>query len=74
MKVNELTKRVLAARRQRRDMTLDGYEEITMTFGIGRLWELDRGCRIGWKLVDAKLGVDGRSVYVKAAPQSISEH
>lgn len=68
MKVNELTKRALAVRRQRREMIDRGYEEITMTFGIGNLWELDRGGRTSWTLVDAVLGVGGKSVYVKAAP------
>ena len=43
-----------------------------MAFGIGKLWELDRGGRIGWKVVDAVVGADGRSVFVKAEPPVIS--
>lgn len=66
MKMTPFSRQILANRRQRRELTGLGYEEITMAGGIGLLWQLDRGCRIGWKLVDAKLGVNGLSVYVKA--------
>jgi hypothetical protein len=68
MIVNELTKEHLVVKRQLREMLRNGYEEITMSFGIGKLCVLDRGGRIGWKLVDAVLGASGHSVYVKAVP------
>ena len=68
MKVTDTTRRVLAYRRQQRALIRKGYEQITCTHGIGNLWQLDRGGRWDWKLVDAVLGVDGKSVYVLAQP------
>lgn len=68
MRVTSLTKEQLAARRQKRDLEAKGYEQITCQWGIGELWQLDRGSRIGWKLTDVVLGVDGLSVFVKAEP------
>lgn len=70
MKVTSFTRGALAYRRQKRELTAKGYEQISCTHGIGRLWELDRGYRREFKLVDAILGVDGKSVYVKATPSS----
>jgi hypothetical protein len=66
MKVTDLTRSALAERRQERDLLRRGYEQITCRFGIGSLWQLDRGGRRDWRLVDAVLGVDGKSVFVKA--------
>jgi hypothetical protein len=66
MRVTALTRSALAYRRQHRDLTSKGYEQITCSFGIGRLWELDRGGRTKWRLSDPILGVDGKSIYVKA--------
>lgn len=70
MKFTELTKQSLAYRRQRKEMVSKGYEEITMAFGIGNLWELDRGGRYDFRLVDAVLGTNGKSVFVKAEPRT----
>lgn len=69
MRVTDFTRRALAYRRQERDMKRRGYEQITCTFGIGNLWELDRGGRQNWRLTDAVLGVDGKSIYVLAVPR-----
>lgn len=66
MKITDLTKSALARRRQERDLKRRGYEQITCTFGIGNLWELDRGYRQNWRLTDAVLGVDGKSIFVRA--------
>ena len=65
MLVTACTKKALAGRRQKRDLLKRGYEEITCASGIGRLWELDRGARRGWQIVDAIVGVNGLSVFVK---------
>lgn len=63
MRVNETTRRALAVRRQRRDLVAQGYEEVGE--GGGRLWELERGGRIGHRITDAIIAIHGRSVYVK---------
>jgi hypothetical protein len=68
MLVTAFTRSALAYRRQRRDLERRGYEQITCCHGVGKLWELDRGYRQDWRLVDAVLGVDGKSVYVLARP------
>lgn len=68
MKVTDRTRSILAYRRQERDLTRRGYEQITCKWGVGELWQLDRGSRCDWRLKDAILGVDGKSVYVLAAP------
>lgn len=68
MKVNATARRILAIKRQRRDLVRLGYEEISCASGVGQLWELDRGGRIGWTLTDPIIGADGRSIYVKAVP------
>lgn len=70
MKVTKFTRNVLAARKQKRDMLAKGYEEVGE--GGGLLWELERGSRIGHKIIDAVVAVHGRSVYVKVeAPQQM---
>lgn len=71
MRVSETTKRVLCARRQHRDLTARGYEEVGE--GGGRLWELERGGRIGHRIVHAIIASHGRSVYVKIEPSGIRE-
>jgi hypothetical protein len=68
MLVTDFTRRAIAYRRQRRDLLAKGYEQITCKFGVGDLWQLDRGYRYDWRLTDCVLGVDGKSVYVKAEP------
>lgn len=65
MKVSDITRRALHMRRFDREMKAAGYEQITCKFGIGNLWELDRGCRTEAHIVDAKVGADGKSVWVK---------
>lgn len=68
MKISEFTREQLAIRRQMRDLHSKGYERISCAFGVGKLWELDRGGRVGWKITEAVIGLDGKSVYVKAEP------
>lgn len=63
MRVTEVTRRILASRRQDRDLTAKGYEEVGE--GGGLLWQLYRGGRMHCRIVDAIISVDGKSVYVK---------
>ena len=65
MLVTELTRNVLKSRKQARDLKQRGYEIITCKFGIGDLWQLDRGYRVHQRIVDAVVGEDGKSVFVK---------
>lgn len=65
MIVTSRTKAVLAERRQKTKLIELGYEEITMSFGIGLLWELDRGRRTDHKIVDSVVGVGGKNLFVK---------
>lgn len=69
LKVTDFTRRALAYRKQHRDLTRKGYEEISCKWGIGDLWQLDRGSRLNWRLVDAVLGVDSKSVFVKVVKE-----
>lgn len=55
-------KRVLALRREQRDMLRRGWEFIGE--GGGRLWELSRGSRIGYRVVAAQPSLDGLGVWV----------
>jgi hypothetical protein len=66
MKVNDVTRRILAWRKQNRDLLAKGYEEVGE--GGGKLWELYRGGRSRHRIVDAIIAVDGKSVYVKCEP------
>ena len=65
MLVNEATRRGLAIRRERRVMVAQGWEEISCASGIGDLWKLDRGARIGERIVETTLGISGLSVWVR---------
>lgn len=55
-------KRVLALRRERRDMAKRGWEFVGE--GGGKLWELARGSRIGHRVVAAQPSLDGLGVWV----------
>jgi len=70
MTMNDFVRDQLAVRRQMRDLHGKGYERISCAYGVGQLWELDRGCRVSWKIIDAVIGADGKSVFVKTAVQS----
>lgn len=58
-------KRVLAARRDRRDRIKEGWEFVGE--GGGKLWELYRGCRIGYRITDVRISADGLGVWIKTA-------
>lgn len=55
-------KAVLAARRERRDMEKAGWEYLGE--GGGKIWELVRGSRVGKRIVEAKVAIDGHGVWV----------
>jgi hypothetical protein len=63
MKVTDLTRSRLLERRTRRTLLAHGFEEVGE--GGGRLWELYRGARIGFKITDVRIAPEGRSVFVK---------
>lgn len=63
MLVNERTRKVLAIRRQRRDLLAAGYEEVGENGG--KLWELERGGRYDQRIVDAVVSAGDKSVFVK---------
>lgn len=65
MKVTQITKDALSARRQRRELLAVGYEEVGE--GGGRLWEIYRGGRVGHKIRDVVIGKHGMSIYVRIA-------
>lgn len=67
MKVNDITLRGLKIARQRRELAKLGYEQIGE--GGGRLWELYRGYRTDHEIVDAIIGADGMSIFVKIVPR-----
>jgi len=73
MLMTDVTKNSLAIRRQMRNLHAKGYERISCAFGIGNLWELDRGGRYRWKITDAIVGLDGKSVFVKAEPPTAGQ-
>lgn len=59
MRVTSSTRRVLAARRQRRDLEAAGYRMHETD------WEIHRGAEFGKRIVDAVVSVDGLYVYTK---------
>lgn len=63
MKVTQFTRSALAYRREERDMLARGWEAVSE--GGGRLWEIHRGWRSGHRIVDCKIGVCGRRLWVK---------
>lgn len=63
MKVTAATKRALADRRDDRDKLASGWERVGERGG--KLWELYRGYRIGYKITDVRIAADGRSLWIK---------
>lgn len=61
MRVTGLTRRILAVRREERDLTSQGYRRHETD------WEIHRGYAVieGLVIVDAKVSVDGMYVYTK---------
>lgn len=68
MRVTDFTRQVLHARRARRDLKRDGWEEIDERGG--RLWELHRGGRIGHIITDVCVGPTGTTLWIKTAEAS----
>lgn len=67
MKVNAITRRALAFRREQRDLEAQGYRRHETDP------EIVRGGRMGEVIVDAKISVDGMYVYTKLGPPATSE-
>ena len=66
MKVTNFTRHALHERRERRKLLAAGYEEVGE--GGGKLWELERGWRYGYRIVDVKIAPEGRSLFVLIEP------
>jgi len=62
MKFTERTRRYLQCRREGRDMSAADWEYVSE--GGGKLWELHRGGRMGYRIVDAKVSCNGLGVWV----------
>lgn len=58
-------KDAVAIRRDRRNRERDGWEYVGE--GGGKLWELNRGCRIGYKITEVAIAKDGRGVWIKTS-------
>lgn len=58
-------KELLATRREQRAMLKAGWEWVGE--GGGKLWELERGPRMGHRIVAAQIGRNGRGVWVQVA-------
>ncbi len=65
MLTTNLTRLRLAQRREERDMLEAGWERVGDNGG--KLWELNRGARIGQKILEVKVAVDGVSLWVRVA-------
>jgi hypothetical protein len=50
-------------RTDRRDMERAGWEYVGE--GGGKLWELERGYRIGYQIVDVRIAATGRGLWVR---------
>ena len=63
MKVTERTRRILKHRRHSRDMIKDGWERVDD--GGGMLWEINRGYRLGQKILACQISLCGTFLWVK---------
>lgn len=61
-------KRVLAVRRDQRDRPKEGWEFVDDRGG--KLWELQRGYRIGYRITDVRISADGLGLWIKTADAS----
>lgn len=59
------TKRALAFRRESREMKRRGYRRHETD------WEIHRGGKIGQKIIDAVISVDGKYVYTKISERDL---
>ena len=65
--MTETTKRVLASRREERDLMADGWEFVGE--GGGKLWELNRGGRWNHVIKEVRISVDGKGLWVKTGKE-----
>lgn len=67
MKLSPLTRQALRGRREVRDLTREGWEQVGE--GGGNLWELHRGCRHDHVITDVRIACDGKSLWIKTSPR-----
>lgn len=72
MKVNNITRHAFRIARQKRELIAKGYERVGADHP-GKLWELDRGWRHDREIVDAIIGADGKSIFVKIEPRGLAK-
>ena len=63
MKVTERTRRILKHRRHSRDMIKNGWEIVGDNGG--KLWEINRGYRLGQKIIACQISMCGTYLWVK---------
>lgn len=68
MMVTPLTRSVLAARRETRDLQRAGWEKVDDRGG--RLWELDRGGRYMQVIKDVRISVTGKWLWVRIGEET----
>lgn len=61
--VTTATRRILALRREQRDMPRQGWELVGE--GGGRLWELVRGGRWNCRIVDVRVAACGKALWIR---------
>jgi hypothetical protein len=61
-------KRVLASRREHRDLPKQGWEYLGE--GGGKLWELYRGYRIGYEITEVRIAASGTALWIKTEDKS----
>lgn len=57
------SKAIRRVRTDNRDMVKAGWEKVGE--GGGKLWELNRGSRIGHRITDVRIAADGVSLWIK---------
>ena len=63
MRVTHRTRQALAVRRDKRDMSRDGWEYVGE--GGGKLWELHRGVRYRHRITEVRIAACGKALWIK---------
>ena len=64
MKFTNITRSILAYKRQKRDLLAAGYHHVEEP-----LWKLKRGSLTGEEIVDVQISTCGKELYVKTMPR-----
>lgn len=67
MKLNDFARQTLAARRQRKKLLAEGYVETEPH------WEIVRGAKTDYEIIDAQISADGRTIFTKIAKRTTEE-